>query len=68
VFFFAYHRDEFIVCEPTLAQVLAILADIRDPMFDEDVAVWAGPHCVCVVASGRVVWLRPEFKPATVAA
>jgi hypothetical protein len=62
----AVHRDEMILSEPRLADLLALLVDIHDT--DEDVAVWFGPHVVCVRhgQDGRITWLRPEHRPAAV--
>ena len=64
----AVHRDELILSEPELGQVLSLLADLQD--CDEDCAVWHRPHVVCVRhgPGGRVTWLRPEHRAAAEAA
>jgi len=63
--FFAYHRDEFIVCEPDLVRVLDLLCDMQDARQPEDAAVWCDGRLVVVRhADGRLTWLQPHFRPA----
>jgi hypothetical protein len=63
--FFAATPDQTIVGEPTLPALLALVRDVCD--CDEDVCVWHRNRVVCVVTPDRVVWLRPEFRPANAA-
>ena len=65
--FFACSPDQCLFGDTDLSVLLALIRDVCDAPA-EDVCVWHRNQVVCVVASGRVVWLRPEFKPATVAA
>jgi hypothetical protein len=52
------------VCGHDLGQLLAILADLMDPRFAEEVCVWHDYIAVCVVhRDGRITWLRPEHRP-----
>jgi hypothetical protein len=63
--YIAFHRDEYIVCLPTLAEVLAIIAELSSPGDTDEVAVWHGQRVVCVVhVDGRITWLQPQYKEA----
>ncbi len=61
------HRDEVILSESRLEDLLLILADIHDT--DEDAAVWFGPHVVCVRhgRDGSITWLDARHRPAAAA-
>jgi hypothetical protein len=65
--FFASTRDQCIFGEPTLAALLALIQDVCD-CAEDDVVVWHRNLIVAVYADRRFTWLRPEFKPAAVAA
>ena len=56
--YFAYHRDEYLISDPSLDAVLAFLAECRDPAVAEDAVIWRGGLVAAVVlAGGRVVRL-----------
>ena len=62
---FAYHRDEYLISDTSLENVLAFVTDCQGPTVPEDAVIWYGGIIVAVVlASGRVVRLDALAVPS----
>jgi hypothetical protein len=53
--FFAYHRDDYLISRESLDAVLAWVAELNEPQFGEDVAVWQGSRIVAVCRADGTV-------------
>ena len=65
--FTAYHKDDWLFSHDGLDAVLAFVAEINEPQFNEDVTVWQGHRVIAVCLSGgRVVRFdgAPPAPPA----
>jgi hypothetical protein len=63
VLYVALHQSEFVFSAPSLDAVLAFVADINEPQFGEDVAIWGGPRVVALCRSDGTV-IRLDAPPA----
>ncbi|HEX5273544.1 MAG TPA: hypothetical protein VFW33_23775 [Gemmataceae bacterium] len=55
---------EYVEGANSLAELLALLAEIVEPAVNEDVAVWHGARLVVVFhPGGSQTWLRPALRP-----
>jgi len=63
--FYAFHRDEYLIADPSINAVLAFVGDCNEPQFGEDAAVWCGGRLVVVChPDGRLTWLLPDYRRA----